>query len=207
MDVLRETFGTSLLGRRVTYNTLPRMNITFNVNTVTFDQDNNPVSELKHEVNYGMAPTATLNRNPPTPANPAAPPGFFKAAGDLFNKAFVPGAGRTPEPPDEPIFKFRRKPNGRFVLKSCKIDAFNIDAGAGKQVVATQWQGVCEEIVSLGGDPPSMMPENSGVYGAYDTIPTRMANTSLPVDDIAAQTRAQTASNVVNQLTRGLFES
>jgi hypothetical protein len=39
-----------------------------------------------------------------------------------------------------------RDPDGRFTLVHCKVDSWHFAATSGKQVVATQWQGVCEGI-------------------------------------------------------------
>jgi hypothetical protein len=183
MDVLRETFGVSVFGYRTSYNLLPRMNITFNVNTVSYDREGRPVSELNHEVDYGRGASAEPQQKQ------SGSNSLLDQIGSFFgNNANVP--------PEVTHIKFKRKPNGRFVLKSCKIDAFNIDAGAGKQVVATQWTGVAEEIVSLGGDPPALQPDKNN-NGALDTIPTRMADTTFSLNQDPATIRRATTENLV----------
>ena len=42
-----------------------------------------------------------------------------------------------------------RDAKGRFILYYCKVDSWHMAATSGKQVVATQWQGVAEGIESL----------------------------------------------------------
>ncbi len=44
-----------------------------------------------------------------------------------------------------------RQPDGRFVLYNCKVDSWHFAATSGKQVVATQWQGVCEGVEAIPG--------------------------------------------------------
>ena len=44
--------------------------------------------------------------------------------------------------------QMQRDPDGRFELHRCKVDSWHFAATSGKQVVATQWQGVCEGIVT-----------------------------------------------------------
>jgi hypothetical protein len=43
-----------------------------------------------------------------------------------------------------------RQPDGRFVLYMCKVDSWHFAATAGKQVVASQWQGVSEGLGTIG---------------------------------------------------------
>lgn len=45
-----------------------------------------------------------------------------------------------------------RDATGRFVLEQCKIDSWHFAATAGRQVVATQWQGVAEGFSAIPGD-------------------------------------------------------
>jgi hypothetical protein len=46
----------------------------------------------------------------------------------------------------------KRDVTGRFVLQQCKIDSWHFAATAGRQVVATQWQGVAEGFAAIPGD-------------------------------------------------------
>jgi len=46
----------------------------------------------------------------------------------------------------------RRDVTGRFVLEQCKVDSWHFAATAGRQVVATQWQGVAEGFAAVPGD-------------------------------------------------------
>jgi len=46
----------------------------------------------------------------------------------------------------------RRDVTGRFVLEQCKVDSWHFAATAGRQVVATQWQGVAEGFSAVPGD-------------------------------------------------------
>jgi hypothetical protein len=97
-----------------------------------------------------------------------------------------------------PLPKMERETNGRFVLKSCKLNSFNIDAGAGKQIVATQWHGVADEIVSLPG-PPTALKGNTK-DGALDTWPARQANTSLPLAQLKQQERQSALVGTASRL-------
>lgn len=140
MDVFRETFGVSVLGRRTTYNLLPRFNITINVNTVSFNERTNQYElELNNKVPFGAG-----------------------------------------------LIDFTRHTNGRFVLKQAKIDAFNIEAQAGKHVLITTWTGSAEEFDSLPGNPPQVKNVEGKLVGAkansgaWDTEPARKADTFVP---------------------------
>lgn len=63
--------------------------------------------------------------------------------------------------------KVSRMPEGRFILSHAKVDSWHFAATSGKQVVATQWQGVAEGIKTLGtavkniegAQPASTAPE------------------------------------------------
>lgn len=44
-----------------------------------------------------------------------------------------------------------RETNGRYLLWNAKVDSWHFAATSGKQVVANQWQGVCEGIEFIGG--------------------------------------------------------
>lgn len=55
-----------------------------------------------------------------------------------------------------------RTVSGRIVLDQCKVDSWHFAATSGKQVVATQWQGVCESIKTAA-------PPNAESVTAADT--------------------------------------
>ncbi len=205
MNVITETFGASVLGRRASYNVMPRFNITFNVNTVSYTANGQPFSELNSRVNYGQMPNFDQ-----FPSNGL--PGIVGQLLPTVGESAVPGFSGPPGAMEKNVLYFDRSPNGRFVLKNCKMDGFTIDAGAGKQVVATQWSGVADEIVSLAGDPPALKKARGETAhlqdGARDTVPTREADTTLPKQDIIARARQKAAKNItgeiVGQFTRGL---
>jgi len=198
MGVLQETFGVNVLGRRTSYNVLPRFNITFNINTTSYNYiDDKWESELNGVVSYGQRPYSDL---PPENQSLSRAGGLLdvltNATGLSPTRALAPING-------EPLPTFQRHVNGRFVLKSCKVNSFNIDAGAGKQVVATQWLGVAEEIVSLAGDPPNVVHSNKGERGdsnaALDTWPVGQANTRLPLESIKREERAGAAKDLAGK--------
>lgn len=68
----------------------------------------------------------------------------------------------------QPITDPMRDPDGRIELVRAKLDSFHFAATSGKQVVATQWQGVCEGIRVYADH----------VVGQYENVPG--ASTALP---------------------------
>jgi len=47
---------------------------------------------------------------------------------------------------------FNRDVTGRFILVQCKVDSWHFAATSGRQVVATQWQGVSEGFAAVTSD-------------------------------------------------------
>lgn len=67
----------------------------------------------------------------------------------------VDAAALETSPASDPLQNWggaRRDATGRFVLEQCKIDSWHFAATAGRQVVATQWQGVAEGFSAIPGD-------------------------------------------------------
>lgn len=60
-----------------------------------------------------------------------------------------------------------RKTSGRFVLSHCKVDSFHMASTAGKQVVANQWQGVCEGITTI----PTIYEQSEQANVANTSVP------------------------------------
>lgn len=55
-----------------------------------------------------------------------------------------------------------RDMTGRFILQQCKIDSWHFAATSGRQVVATQWQGVAEGYDAIPGDFIEIAGLNAG---------------------------------------------
>jgi hypothetical protein len=51
---------------------------------------------------------------------------------------------------DEPLID--RDATGRFILEQCKVDSWHFASTSGRQVVATQWQGVAEGFAAVTSD-------------------------------------------------------
>lgn len=47
---------------------------------------------------------------------------------------------------------FNRDVTGRFILSTCKVDSWHFASTSGRQVVATQWQGVAEGFAAVTSD-------------------------------------------------------
>jgi hypothetical protein len=62
-----------------------------------------------------------------------------------------------------------RKPVGRFVLSSCKIESFHLGASAGKSVIATQWQGIAHGIRAIRSNLTQQedLLQKSSVFSAH----------------------------------------
>lgn len=201
MDFLEETFGAAVLGTRVMYSRLPRLNITFNVNTAVYDSQGKLRSELNGVVRNGRAP-----------AFDNVEPGLLdlgQALGDVLPAGLGLFEADIKPTPGQPLPSFRRKPNGRFVLKECKMDAISLEASGGKSVVSTGWIGVAQELVSLSGGPAGVddgladnLDRGDRAHGALDTFPTREARTTLPVHQIAAQERTALVRGIINEGSR-----
>jgi hypothetical protein len=160
MDVLRETFGMSVFGRRVHFNVSPRLNITFNINTASFnfesDRPGQYTNELNRQVSFGSQPAF-----------------------------YTPDSGYVPEP----LPSFTRHVNGRMVMKACKVDMWNMIAQGGRHVVSTDWSGVAEELVTLAGDPPQVSGKDTAsrnTPGGLDTFAAARASTAISEIEIAS---------------------
>lgn len=66
---------------------------------------------------------------------------------------------------------FTRDVTGRFILEQCKIDSWHFASQAGRQVVATQWQGVAEGFAAISSDASTTSDLGSPQMGTTITIP------------------------------------
>lgn len=81
---------------------------------------------------------------------------------------------------------FSRDVTGRFVIECCKIDSWHLAATGGRQVVATQWQGVAEGINVISSDysvidgltTPTLQNAGNNVGEAYRTFTDGVAYTN-----------------------------
>lgn len=84
---------------------------------------------------------------------------------------------------------FDRDATGRFILEQCKVDSWHFAATSGRQVVATQWQGVAEGFSAVTSDyseisglntPELKTSVNIGATDAfYRSYPDGIASTTV----------------------------
>lgn len=95
----------------------------------------------------------------------------------------------------------RRDVTGRFVLEQCKVDSWHFAATAGRQVVATQWQGVAEGFSAVPAD-----------YSTSTDLKTPMPTSSQDIrgigfDDASFRGNQPDAISTTNQAIGGYGDS
>lgn len=166
MDVFKETFGTLLLGRRVSYNLLPRFNITFNVNTISYDQEQQAyVPELNQRVDYA--------------ADGLPGPGGTYSKGLQFSRK---ANGRF-------VLKNCKLDTFHLEATAGKQVVANSWSGVADEIVSLAGDPPQMSRVDPTGSIDARLDGNyvdakKSVYGALDTAPAYRSDTRLPAADI-----------------------
>lgn len=91
-----------------------------------------------------------------------------------------------------------RDVTGRFVLESCKMDSWHVASTSGRQVVATQWQGVAEGFAAIPGDYSEISDLNTpGIKGGFSLGSSAAAGGYRSAEDGVASTNVGTQGYTV----------